>query len=116
VVDRAAIGLRRRDGWSIRIIARELGRSSGMVCDEIRRHVDAEASHRRFRREPRLVPAGLFSERHKRFVNGIKQLPGLRVSHEAIRITVYGPRYGRRAKPSGAASARVAGEAANSAA
>ena len=38
VVDRTIIELRRRDGCSIRMIARELGRSSGTVCDEINRH------------------------------------------------------------------------------
>src|SRR3954453_11407382 len=41
VVDRTIIELRRRDGWSIRLIARELGRSSGTICDEIGRHGDA---------------------------------------------------------------------------
>ena len=75
VVDRTIIELRRRDGWSIRLIARELGRSSGSVCDEIRRHgdaggyltetaeADAAASRRRSSRKPRLVPDGpLFAE------------------------------------------------------
>jgi IS30 family transposase len=41
VVDRTIIELRRRDGWSMRLIARELGRSSGTICDEIGRHGDA---------------------------------------------------------------------------
>jgi IS30 family transposase len=67
VVDRPIIELRRRDGWSIRMIARELGRSSGTLCDEIRRHgdaagyravtaeVNAAASRHRSGRKPRLA-------------------------------------------------------------
>ena len=75
VVDRSIIELRRRDGWSIRLIARELGRSSGTICDEIGRHgdaagylaataeADAAASRRRSGRKPRLMPDGpLFAE------------------------------------------------------
>ena len=70
VVDRTIIELRRRDGWSIRLIARELGRSSGTICDEIGRHgdaagylaataeADAAASRRRSGRKPRLMPDG----------------------------------------------------------
>ena len=41
VVDRIIIELRRGGGWSIRMIARELGGSLGTVGDEIRRHGDA---------------------------------------------------------------------------
>ena len=37
-VDRTIIELRRRDGCSIRLIARKPGRSSGTVCDEIKQH------------------------------------------------------------------------------
>jgi len=38
VVDRTIIEWRRRDGLSIRMIAQELGHSSGTVRDEIRLH------------------------------------------------------------------------------
>jgi IS30 family transposase len=74
VVDRTIIELRRRDGWSIRLIARELGRSSETICDEIRRHGDVAgylaataeadaAARRRSGRQPRLAPDGaLFAE------------------------------------------------------
>jgi len=41
VVDRTIIELRLRDGWSIRSVARELGRSAGTVSAEIKRHGDA---------------------------------------------------------------------------
>jgi hypothetical protein len=70
VVDRTIIELRRRCGCSIRMIARGLGRSSGTVCDEIKRHgkvagyraataeADAAASRRRSGRKPRLAPDG----------------------------------------------------------
>ena len=70
VVDGTIIELRGRNGGSIRLIARELGRSSGTVCDEFRRHGDAggylvvtadadvAASRRRSVRKPRLVQDG----------------------------------------------------------
>lgn len=118
-IDRTIIELRRRNGSSIRMIARELGRSSGTVCDEIRRHgeatgyraataeADAEASRRRSGRKPRLAAdgplfagiAGLLrpgwspeqiSDRRKRMENGMEQPSGLRVSHEAIYTALYG--------------------------
>ena len=118
VVDRTIIELRRRDGCSIRMIARELGRSSGTVCDEIKRHgkvagyraataeADAAASRRRCGRKLRLAPDGpLFagiarllrlgwspeqiSGRRKRMENGMEQPSGLRVSHEAIYTALY---------------------------
>jgi transposase, IS30 family len=118
VVDRTIIELRRRDGWSIRMIGRELGRSSGTICDEIRRHgdaavyraataeADAAASLRRSGRKPRLAPDGpIFAEiarllrlgwspeqisgRRKRTENGMEQPSGLRVSHEAIYTALY---------------------------
>jgi IS30 family transposase len=76
LVDRAIIELRRHDGWSIRMIARELGRSSGTVQTAVaRRHgeaavyraataeADAAASRRRSCRQRRLAPDGpLFAE------------------------------------------------------
>ena len=46
VFDRSIIEVRLRDGWGIRAIARELGRSPGMVSDEINRHGGAAAYHR----------------------------------------------------------------------
>ena len=70
VVERTIIELRRRDGWSIRMVARELGRSAGQVCDERRRHgdaagyravtaeADAAAGRRRSGRKTRLAPDG----------------------------------------------------------
>jgi len=118
VVDRTIIELRRRDGCSIRMIARELGRSSGTVCDEIKRHgkvtgyraataeADAAASRCRSGRKLRLAPDGpLFSGiarllrlgwspeqisgRRKRMENGMERPSGLRVSHEAIYTALY---------------------------
>ena len=110
VVDRTIIELRRRDGCSIRMIARELGRSSGTVCDEIKRHgkvasyrattaeADPAASRCRSGRQLRLAPDGpLFagiarllrlgwspeqiSGRRKRMENDTERPSGLRVSH-----------------------------------
>lgn len=118
VVDRTIIELRRRDGCSIRMIARELGRSPGTVCDEIKRHgkvagyraakaeADAAAGRGRSGRKLRLAPDGpLFagiarllrlgwspeqiSGRRKRMENGMEQPSGLRVSHEAIYTALY---------------------------
>src|SRR3954452_6864488 len=111
VDDRTLIELRRRGGWCIRFLARELGRSSGTICDEIGRHgdaagylaataeADAAASRRRTGRKPRLMPDGpVFAAtagllrlgwlpeqilgRRKRIENGMEQPSGLRVSHE----------------------------------
>ncbi len=100
------------------MIARELGRSSGTVCNEIRRHgvatgylaatakADVAASRCRSGRKPQLAPDGpLFAEiarllrvgwsleqisgRRKRMENGVEQHSGLRVSHEAIYTALY---------------------------
>ena len=100
------------------MIARELGRASGTVCDEIRRHgeaavyraataaADAAASRRRSGRKPRLAPDGprfaeiarllrlgwspeQISGRRRRMENGMEQASGLRVSHEAIYTALY---------------------------
>jgi IS30 family transposase len=43
VFDRSMIEVRLRDGLGIRAIARELGRSSGTISDEINRHGGASA-------------------------------------------------------------------------
>jgi IS30 family transposase len=118
VVDRTIIELRRSDGWSIRAIARCLGRSPGTICDEIKRHspaggycaqtaaTRAAVARRRCARRPRLgVDGALFGEvatllrrkwspeqisgRRKRMVDGVEQQSGLMVSHEAIYTTIY---------------------------
>lgn len=118
VVDRTMIEVRRRDGWGIRSIARELGRSASTISDEIKRHGDAAgylaeraaaaaaASRGRSGRKPRLASDGpLFAEiarllglgwspeqisgRRKRIENGMAQPSGLRVSHEAIYTALY---------------------------
>jgi IS30 family transposase len=40
VEDRVAIDLRRKDGWGVRAIARELGRSPSVISTEIGREPD----------------------------------------------------------------------------
>ena len=40
VEDRVAIDLRRKDGWGVRAIARELGRSPSVISAEIGRDTD----------------------------------------------------------------------------
>ena len=40
--DRVAIDLRRKDGWGVRAIARELGRSPSVISAEIRRGRDTD--------------------------------------------------------------------------
>src|SRR3954468_23557074 len=40
VKDRVAIDLRRQDGWGVRVIARELGRSPSVISTEIGREPD----------------------------------------------------------------------------
>src|SRR3954465_5591891 len=114
-----AIDLRRKDGWGVRAIARELGRSPSGISTEIgtRREPDgtppavspqAPAAARRDRsgRRARLAPDGpLFAEvtkllrrqwspeqiagRRKRQEDGAEMSSGLRVSHEAIYQALY---------------------------
>ena len=89
VFDRTTIELRLRDGIGIRAIAKHLGRSSGTICDEIKRHSGCGAyraetavaqsteSRRASGRKSRLAPAGAL------FV-GISRLLRLRWSPEQI--------------------------------
>jgi IS30 family transposase len=44
VFDRSMIEVRLRDGLSTRAIARDLGRSAGMISDEINRHGGKKAT------------------------------------------------------------------------
>jgi IS30 family transposase len=76
VEDRVAIDLRRKDGWGVRAIARELGRSPSVISAEIGRGRDtdgryaagpaqaaAAARGNRSGRKARLAPDGpLFAE------------------------------------------------------
>jgi IS30 family transposase len=118
VFDRSMIEVRLRDGWSIRAIARDLGRSPGMISDEVNRHggagtyralvatAQADANRRVTGRRPRLAQDGaLFGQvaallrlswspeqisgRRKRMEAGVEQPSGLSVSHEAIYTAIY---------------------------
>ena len=119
VEDRVAIDLRRKDGWGVRAIARELGRSPSVISTEIGRGrepggtyaagpAQAAAAARRDRsgRRARLAPdSPLFAEvakllrlqwspeqiagRRKRLEEGTEVSSGLRVSHEAIYQAIY---------------------------
>src|SRR3954452_22527032 len=119
VEDRVAIDLRRKDGWGVRAIARELGRSPSVISTEIGRGreqdgnyaagpAQAAAAARRDRsgRRTRLAPdSPLFAEvakllrqqwspeqiagRRKRMEDGTAVSSGLRVSHEAIYQAIY---------------------------
>src|SRR4051795_8627818 len=112
-----AIELRRKDGWGVRAIARELGRSPSVISAEIGREPDgsyaagsaqAAAATRRDRsgRRTKLAPdSPLFAEvanllrlqwspeqiagRRKRLEEGTELSSGLRVSHEAIYQAIY---------------------------
>src|SRR4051812_28194494 len=115
VEDRVAIDLRRKDGWGVRAIARELGRSPSVISAEIGRDTDgryaagpaqaaAAARGNRSGRKARLAPDGpLFAEvtrllrlqpeqiagRRKRLEDGADMSSGLPVSHEAIYQAIY---------------------------
>jgi transposase, IS30 family len=119
VEDRVAIDLRRKDGWGVRAIARELGRSPSVISTEIGRgrepdgsyaagSAQAAAAARRDRsgRRTKLAPdSPLFAEvanllrlqwspeqiagRRKRLEDGTEMSSGLRVSHEAIYQAIY---------------------------
>ena len=119
VEDRVAIDLRRKDGWGVRAIARELGRSPSVISTEIGRgreqdgnyaagsaQTAAAARRDRSGRRARLAPdSPLFAEvakllrrqwspeqiagRRKRLEEGTEMSSGLRVSHEAIYQAVY---------------------------
>ena len=119
VEDRVAIDLRRKDGWGVRAIARELGRSPSVISTEIGRgreqdgnyaagsaQTAAAARRDRSGRRARLAPdSPLFAEvakllrlqwspeqiagRRKRLEDGTEVSSGLRVSHEAIYQAIY---------------------------
>src|SRR4051812_12938527 len=119
VEDRVAIDLRRKDGWGVRAIARELGRSPSVISTEIGRgrepdgsyaagSAQAAAATRRDRsgRRTKLAPdSSRFAEvakllrlqwspeqiagKRKRLEEGTELSSGLRVSHEAIYQAVY---------------------------
>jgi IS30 family transposase len=119
VEERVAIDLRRKDGWGVRAIARELGRSPSVISTEIGRgrepdgnyaagsaQTAAAARRDRSGRRARLAPdSPLFAEvakllrlqwspeqiagRRKRLEDGTEMSSGLRVSHEAIYQAVY---------------------------
>jgi IS30 family transposase len=118
VFDRSIIEVRLRDGWGLRAIARDLGRSPGTISDEINRHggkgsyqahaasVQAAASWRLTGRRSRMAPDdALFGEvaallrlgwspeqisgRRKRMEAGVEQPSGVSVSHEAIYTAIY---------------------------
>ena len=119
VEDRVAIDLRRKDGWGVRAIARELGRSPSVISTEIGRgrepdgryaagpaQAAAAARLDRSGRRARLAPdSPLFAEvakllrrqwspeqiagRRKRLEDGTEMSSGLRVSHEAIYQAIY---------------------------
>ncbi len=71
VFDRSMIEVRPRDGLGIRAIARDLGRSAGMISDEVNRHggvgayhapvaaAQADANRRVTGRRPRLAQDGV---------------------------------------------------------
>ena len=118
VFDRTLIQARLADGLALRAIARQLGRSPGVVCDEIARHggraayraqtahSQALASRRLSGRKPRLASgSALFADvaallrrgwspeqisgRRKRVEGGVVQDAKLLVSHEAIYAALY---------------------------
>ena len=110
VADRVTIDLRRKDGWGVRAIARELGRSPSVISAELGRDTDgcyaagpAQAAARWG--TPGQAGSPLFAEvakllrlqwspeqiagRRKRLEDGTEVSSGLRVSHEAIYQAVY---------------------------
>ena len=119
VADRVAIDLRRKAGWGVRAIARELGRSPSVISTEIARGGDPDGGYaagpaqaaavvRRNRsgRRAKLAPEGLlFAEvtkllrlqwspeqiagRRQRREEGAEVSSGLPVSHEAIYQAIY---------------------------
>ncbi len=119
VEDRVAIDLRRKDGWGVRAIARELDRSPSVISTEIGRGREPDGSYaagsaqaaaatrrnRSGRRAKLASDSPLFAEvakllrlqwspeqiagRRKRLEEGTEMSSGLRVSHEAIYQAVY---------------------------
>ena len=119
VEDRVAIDLRRKDGWGVRAIARELGRSPSVISTEIGRGQEPDGNYAagsaqaaaaarldRSGRRARLAPdSPLFAEvakllrrqwspeqiagRRKRLEDGAAVSSGVSVSHEAIYQAIY---------------------------
>ena len=117
VEDRVVIELRRKDGWGVRAIARELGRSPSVISAELGRRTGRPLRRRagtgrggarwdRSGRRAMLAPdSPLFAEvakllrlqwspeqiagRRKRLEDGTEVSSGLRVSHEAIYQAIY---------------------------
>src|SRR4051794_25061787 len=117
VEDRVVIELRRKDGWGVRAIARELGRSPSVISAELGRGRDTDgcyvagpaqaAAAVRWDRSgcrAKLAPdSPRFAEvaellrlqpeqiagRRKRLEDGTEVSSGLRVSHEAIYQAIY---------------------------
>jgi len=119
VEDRVAIDLRRKDGWGVRAIARELDRSPSVISTEIGRGREPDGSYaagpaqaaaaarrdRSGRRARLALDSPLFAEvakllrlqwspeqiagRRKRLEEGTEVSSGLRVSHEAIYQAIY---------------------------
>src|SRR5215218_7145278 len=115
VVDRVAIELRRKDGWGVRAIARELGRSPSVISAELGREPDgnyaagpAQAAaaarwDRSGRRAKLALDSPLFAEvakllrlqwspeqiagRRKRLEDGTEVSSGLRVRRSTRRST-----------------------------
>src|SRR5215207_416284 len=119
VEDRVAIDLRRKDGWGVRAIARELGLSPSVISTEIGRGREQDGNYAagpaqaaaaarwdRSGRRAKLAPdSPRFAEvakllrlqwspeqiagRRKRLEDGTEMSSGLRVSHEAIYQAVF---------------------------
>src|SRR4051812_498761 len=112
VEDRVAIDLRRKDGWGVRAIARELGRSPSVISTETGRGREPDGSYAAGSAQAAAAArwgtsdqAGspLFAEvanllrlppeqiagRRKRLEDGTEMSSGLRVSHEAIYQAIY---------------------------
>ncbi len=119
VEDRVAIELRRKDGWGVRAIARELGRSPSVISAELGRSREPDGNYAagpaqaaaaarwdRSGRRVRLAPdSSLFAEvtrllrlqwspeqiagRRKRLEDGAAVSSGVPVSHEAIYQAIY---------------------------
>src|SRR3954454_24055768 len=105
-----AIELRRKDGWVVRAIARELGRSPSVISAELGRDTDGRYAAGPAHAAVRWGTSGkagspLFAEvaellrlqwspeqiagRRKRLEDGMEVSSGLRVSHEAIYQAIY---------------------------
>src|SRR5687768_7767134 len=114
VEDRVAIDLRRKDGWGVRAIARELGRSPSVISTEIGRGREpdgnyaagsAQTAAAARRGTPSQAGSPLFAEvakllrrqwspeqiagRRKRLEDGAAVSSGVPVSHEAIYQAIY---------------------------